>query len=549
MGIKDKKLDSNFTADDARLALDKVEAKLETLTEAVEKRLAEERRGVQRAPQAKTNVKPVEMPSDIEVDIHDKYNTQPKNSALHHYRRNHKMFRKDAMRNVMKSKMFWILLVLLPIIFTFIEFTFTGWGLLNNFILPKGMSKVAADLVNWFMIMPLLLLSLTVFPTFIAMSRENNQLKRYTMKGMSRKQIYWSYIRFTAVFLFVFMFIWMGPWIFIMNKAVDSIWLSPEQVAAGEHVFTNPWGVFFGMDFNSVKATSSINADQYALMWNAHLIQESGGAIASIDFVDRDDVLQFLIDNSTDLDAISAKYYEMTGIQFMFKDEDAALMILGTLDSTSMDANSGVITFSQRIIVAVPTFHEGLNVIPFFTLMLLLVFGINSVGFNKAMKVSSSRTLMGWGIGLWIFASIVQGSSSLVYNDIYKFNEIEKQIWNTVVMILLFILKWMFLFSPVTIMMVGISLTTGMIAQPEIVLLPEWANTFMAEFVNNPAWSNNNSLVALYDMLSAVQVYDPLINPATTKWIFIGLSGLNAVYWITKTWMFKSRIVSYEASR
>ncbi len=549
MGRKDKKQETNFTADDARLALDKIEAKLATLTEAVEKRLAEERRGVQRAPLTKTNVKPVEMPSDIEVDIHDKYNTQPKNSTLHHYRRNHKMFRKDAMRNVMKSKMFWILLVVLPMIFTFIEFTFTGWGVMNNFVFPTGLSKVTADLVNWFMIMPLLLLSLTVFPTFIAMSRENNQLKRYTMKGMSRKQIYWSYIRFSSVFLIVFMFLWMGPWIMILNMAVDSIWLTPEQIAANQHVFTNPWGIFFGMDFNSVQVTSSINADQYALMWNAHLIKEAGGAVSSIDFVDRNDVLQFLIDNSSDLDLISSKYFEMTGVEFTFKDEAVAQMVFESLDSTSMDVNSGVITFTQRIAIVVPAVHDGVDKIPFFTLMLLLIFGVNSVGFNKAMKVTSSRSLMGWGIGLWIFASIIQGSASLLYNDIYKFNSIDRQVWNAVVMILLFMLKWMFIFSPITIMIVGISLTSGLIQQPEIIVLPEWANNFMDSFVNNPSLSDIPSLVTLYDMLSSINVYDPLIKPEYTRIIFISLSGICAAYWIIKTWMFKSKIVSYEASR
>ncbi len=545
---KNKDLESHLTADEARIALDRVEAKLEELTSAVEKKLAEDKRGAQRAPLAKTNVKPVEMPSDIEVDIHDKYNTQPKNSSLHHYRKNYKMFRKDAMRNVMKSKMFWIILVVMPIIFTFMEFTFTGWGILNDFIFPTGLTKVTADLVNWFMLMPILLLSLTVFPTFIAMSRENNQLKRYTMKGMSRKQIYWAYMRFSVIFLLIFIFIWMGPWILVLNKAVDNIWLTPEQIAAGEHVFTNPWSIFFGMDFHSVNMIDSIDADKIALQWNAHLAEEAG-TLTGLDYINRDDVLQFLIDNSTNITAITDKYFEMTGIQLSFKDEDTVLMVLSSLDSSSMDSNSGVITLSKRVAYIVPAYHEGVDTIPFFTLLILFTLGINSVGFNKAMKVSSSRSLMGWGIGLWIFASIVQGSTSLLYTDVYKFDSVDKEIWNAVVMVLLFILKWMFLFSPVTIMIVGISLTSGLIATPEMVTLPGWATQFMNEFANNPLWQDVPALSTINDVLGSVQVTDTLMSPNTTKWLFICISGLDASYWITKTWMFKSRIVSYEAAR
>ncbi len=542
---KNKELNHEFNAQDAREALDRVEAKLAHLSDVVENRLAEERGPQRAAPIMRSKVVPVEMPSDIEIDTNDKYNTQPKNSSLHHYGKNHRMFRKDAFRNVMKSKMFWILLVILPIIFTFVEFIFIGWGVMNNFIFTSGLTKISADLINWFMIMPLLLLSLTVFPTFIAMSRENNQLKRYAMKGMSRKQIYWSYIRFSTLFLMVFIFIWMGPWIKILNMAADNIWLTDEQLAAGEHVFSNPWGVFFGMDYNSIQFKNSINVIDLTLMWNSNALENPDAGLAVVTV---NDTINFLTDNMTSeagLANIETAYEQMTGFAMSFNDPKAALEVFALLDADSMD-NLGNVEFSERIALVVAATHEGIQALSFFVLFILLIFGVNSVGFNKAMKVTSSRSLLGWGIGLWIFSAVVQGTTSLVYKDIYKFNSIDKVVWNTVVMILLFVLKWMFIFSPITTMMVGISLTAGYIEQPELNPYLEQINNFMDSY--DPATAGL-VVQAIYERLTLMDIYDPLINPQLTKEIFVGLSALCAIYWTVKTWMFKSQIVSYEASR
>ncbi len=101
-----RKNDTEFTVEDAQLALEKLESKLEELTDVIEEKLVNNKTsGPQRAP--KTKVKVVSMPSDdIEVDMSDPYNTQPKNSVTHNYLKNHRMFRKDALRNVIKSKMF-----------------------------------------------------------------------------------------------------------------------------------------------------------------------------------------------------------------------------------------------------------------------------------------------------------------------------------------------------------------------------------------------------------------------------------------------------------
>ncbi len=560
---------SEFSIEDAREALNTIESKLEELVDVVEHKLGEQTSTRQRAPKSK--VKPVDMPTDIEVDMHDPYNTQPMNSFFHNYGKNHRMFRKDALRNVMKSKMFWIMLITLPMIFTFIEYVLTGWGVYNGSVFPQGLSNVMADMVNWFIIMPLLLMSLIIFPTFIAMSRENNQLKRYSMNGMSRRQIYWSYMRFSIGTLFLVIFIWMGVWVPILNYATDSIWLLPEEFAAGAHVFPNPWSLFFGFDLRALKGVSEFNVSTITFQYNMIIISGmpdaslgtylegiNNGTLDTSSWLEVNTVGSALIG----IDAIELhSILSQLGYDFEYKTNIESVQTY--LDNSTYDELTGVFTLSRRIFITIPTQHSGVKMPWFFIVVIFVMFGVNSVGFNKAMRVNSSRSLMGWGIGLWLFASVVQGTSGLLYNDIYKFNSIDEAFWNYLVMVLLFILKWMFIFSPVTIMMVGVSLATGWMEEPSILVLGDNANAFLDTVINNEEQilaMIDNGLISdgigklifsISDMLYTLRMneYDPLINPEHITTIFISLTLVWAIMWTFKTWLFKSRIVSYEAAR
>lgn len=579
-----KKLDvqptQEYTYEDARQALDRVEEKLDRIEQAIR----DGRTKSMPAKASKVKISPVPMPTDIEIDVNDKLNTQPKNSVWHNYAQNHRMFRRDAFRSVMQSKMFWILLVTLPIIMTFIEFILTGWGFMHNMVLPAGLSKVATDLLNWWLLMPLLLMSLLVFPTFIAVCRENNQLKRYTMKGMSRKQIYWSYIRFTTLFLLIFIFIWLGPWIAILNFANEKIW-------DGAGNFPNPWWIIVGnSSYDSLKTVNEVNplnivisvnimnyADLDSIKDVPELIKEKAGSAESLkEFTTwflsastngkegftlediyswhesvKSDVEAFV--NQMELENINPSewdYTEIPSIQsfldtmndygFEIRDVNNAVDILFRSDISRI-GETNEYRLSSSIGVMTLTYFEGVDDIPFVVLTLLAILGINSIGFNKAMKVGSSRALMGWGIGLWIFATIVQGTSTLLFKDIYAFNSIDSA-WNYVVMILLFALKWMFLLSPVTIIMVGISFTTGLVQTPELFVVPEIFNTILA---------NPDAPSGLTNFATTIvgMEYDPLVDPILTKNLWLAISGICSVYWILKTWIFKSRIVSYEAAR
>lgn len=66
-----------YTYEDARLALDRVEQKLDRIEQAIRDNRAKT------LPNKKSSVKisPVPMPGDIEIDVNDKMNTQPKNSV------------------------------------------------------------------------------------------------------------------------------------------------------------------------------------------------------------------------------------------------------------------------------------------------------------------------------------------------------------------------------------------------------------------------------------------------------------------------------------
>ncbi len=555
---------NTFNIDDARKALDALESKVDLLADAVENKISSEQTPtLQKAAIKKSTIKKVEMPSDIEVDSSDKYNTQPKNSALYHFNSNYRMFARDARKNLFQSKLFWFLIVLLPLIISLIEYIFAGWGVSHASVVRGGLVKVTADYINSFFIMPLTLMSLIIFPSFIATSRETNQLKRYTMKGMSRKQIYYSYMRFSLTYLTLLIFFWMGPWMIIMNLAVDSIWGN-----GIDPVFNNPWGLFFGMDHSMLKVIKDIDTQQTANYLNSLAVEQG---VETWENITGADVYNSITNNSTSSDEgykILMGWFGQLGIKIDEQSSEALRFILMNNEYTTTIINESnsiyIIEFDTRIRIAIPTYHDGIQEIAFFTLFILISFGINSVGFNKAMKVKSSRVLMGWGIGLWLFASIVQGSVGLLYEDLYKFDAIDKAFWNYFVMVLLMFLKWMFLLSPVTIMIVGLSFTTGWVVEPtvfegftslpnggeQIYQLQEWlinlVNTNPGLTVSQVYWVNN-----IIDYIDAVDsaTYNPIIDPSLTTKIFYGLSAFWAMLWTFKTWMFKSRIVSYEAAR
>ncbi len=550
-----KKNEKMISEDLVREKLNNISAKVDKLVTGYEgkiERLEKENRNLRN--NKPTKVKPVDLPGDIEVNTKDKYNTQPKDSLLHNYGKNYRMFRRGAFRNVMKSRLFWSLIVIIPMIMTFIEFTILSMFSLYGANVQGVFKGVLMDLTNYFMIMPMLLLSLIIFPTYIAVSRENNQLKRFAMLGMSRKQIYWAYIRFTTLFLVIFILLWMGPWMIILNLAVNSIY--------DANIFDNYWSIFTGFKAPVWKFTYDVNAP--IIWWNWLTNNDFKGLndFSSSSLIDSymtfaSSMKNVMIDYSAQYHSISSWEDEVKLItefnELLAQNNMPYELMTNTgqsifnLDWNNWDPVKQYSQYSETYYFYFTDF-QGIESIMFIPLFFLAIIGVNSVGFNKAMKVKSARTLMGWGIGIWIFSSFVQLSTGLLYRDLFDLKVVNNQTWNVVIVILLFILKWMFLFSPITIIIVGITLVAGFINQPQV--LGDAGNAIYNQLASMdsmgvlPYW-----LQGIFETLGQIKEKEPFLKPDTTKTIFISLA-LITISWETLYNFFnKKKIISFETTR
>lgn len=502
-----------------------------------------------------TKVKPVDLPGNIEVDIEDKYNTQPKDSFFHNYSKNYRMFRKEAFRNVMKSKLFWSLIVIIPMIMTFIEFVILSMAVSYGASVLGIFKGILMDLVNYFMIMPLLLLSLIIFPTYIAVSRENNQLKRFAMLGMSRKQIYWAYMRFTTLFLVLFIFLWLGPWMIILNLAANSIFDST--------VFDNYWSIFIGFPAPIWKSTNNISIPEIWWSWLSNNDFQGLNDFSPLSILNSyksftSDLQIIMIDYSGRLNSASSweehikviddfnVLLQQNNMPYQLLTNDSMWGIF-YIDWSSWNPMTATNLIAPTNYFFISNF-EGINLLQFIPMFLLAIVGINSVGFNKAMKVKSARTLMGWGIGIWIFSSFVQMSTGLLYKDLYDLKAVDNNTWNTLIIVLLFILKWMFLFSPVTIIIVGVTLVAGFINQPQV--LGDVGNAIYDQLSSlNSEGALNGPFLELFILLNSIKSKEPLLKPNTTKTIFISLSVITVAWETLYNFFNKRRIISYETTR
>ncbi len=371
-----KKTKKNINPELIEERLETLEAKLELIgTKALEHKEAKEklekevielrRKTNSKAPSKSIAVTKVSIPKDIEVNTKDKYNTTPMNSATYMGIKNYRLFSKSALTETFKSKMFWVLLVVWAMLFTLFEFLFTAnsyaaayangskWNISNAEAL---VTSASLDMLNWFIVMPTLLLGLIIFPSFITQCREDNMLKRFTLAGMSRKQIYYNYMIYSTLFMIGYMIVFVGGWLYVMDKITELVFKSDPNFAANIGNFDSPWYLF-----------------------------------------------------------------------------------------------------------------HGVKVKEFFGLLVLFILAINSLGFKKSMKAKSSRSLFYWGIGMWIFVSIAQGTSMLMFFNVYEMLGLSgkdpflpnSKVGNILIVILFFVLKYMFILSWPTLMIVGLESTTG----------------------------------------------------------------------------------------
>lgn len=323
---------------------------------------------------AKSTKQKIVMPS---IDLSDPKNTQPNNRSFEHFGHNFALFSKHMFKSVMKSKLFWGLLVILPMIATLLETIIFAEVITSGFHHSYGVdyisvkvtnnivSIVRLDFINYFFTMPLLVLGLITFPTFITQSREDNLLKRLRLAGSTKSQMYLFYILFAATFTIVVTLAWLIIWIPICWIVVNLIAsTSASGLSLDNPVYDNPW-LMFG--------------------------------------------------------AVKGETYMHPGIAI-----------------------------------------EGLDMIEFIPIVIASLIGMTSFGYKKSMNATSSKSILMTGIGIWIFASMCSGFTSLLNTKTYGSNLISSSVfWSFLVNTLTFFLKWMFLLTYGSIFSVAITISIG----------------------------------------------------------------------------------------
>ncbi len=281
--------------------------------------------------------------------------------------------------SVVKSKMLWILLVLLPILFTTILhlagslevadciYWINHPGVADN---PQQIASfrfekfaitsfLAYNMVNWLIAIPLLVFTCILLPSFITISREDNLLKRLTINSMNRSQIFWFYMLSSTILFGIYLFVMFGIWLSVLSNFA-------ENVAGVE-------------------------------MW------EHG---------------------------------------------------LSIFDSVTIKIPPGLQGFAG---VTQVTFGVSVLKLLFFTT--IFFFGLSALGFHKAMTTKSSRSLVAWGTGVFIFSQFAKLSVGIL--DLHPF-DVEMgdgPSLDLIVGVILFCLKWMFVFTLPTVIFVALMIT------------------------------------------------------------------------------------------
>lgn len=570
---------TRYSNDDVKEYLSKVEDKLEKLTEVVEEILEVE-------SFKSINDRKVDKPSNIQVNLDDEYNTTPTNHLLHNYSKNHKMFRRDAFRTVFRSKVFWVILLILPIVISFVYYVLFGF-LHKHGLLHGGSVKFMISYnLNQFIITPLLLLSLIIFPSIIANAREDNTLKRYLLFGMSKRQLYYSYMRFSILFILIYVFVFIGPWLIFINFSLDRIFLTREQLEAGVHLFINPWEIFQGFNYYDTTRYNYFNSKMYSWEYNMLIIQKAQELgdynIFELPLIFPNDVYDFYMKyiGYPALEAVDGTLEEQVAaldeinIVFRFISSLRPDSVILSISFDRFD-EEGVQEIIDRLSYPVgrPLYHlaifyggfiefniiksvEPINTYFFIFMFSLSLLSFNSIGYSKAMKVKTSRELLTWGIMIWIFSRLIQYSTSLIYTDVFMVDQTSNMLWYLLIVVLLFAVKWMFLLSPITIAIAGMTIATGLIYEPTILSGPSWAQDYLDFFNNNNTTLAKNDIVYYFTygiylniFYSIDLYYESVIEPWIRTWAYIIIAILCCTYVIANVWYKKERNFSVENTR
>ncbi len=454
------------TANQANERVKTLEAKLDLIERAVEKSLKSGKLAKANSRTNSTTVVSAELPGDIEVNPKDKLNTTPTNGIRKGFFSNANLFMREMSGTLFKSKMFWSLLVILPLLLTFVDYSvFATIGSANvklsryvsdgdiiyNIDYTKaGYAGVSMDMINYFILSPLLLSSLIIFPSYISKSRENNTLKRQAMIGVTRKQTYYYYTTFSITFLVLFALFWFGPWTMVLDWLVKSMF--PDLMGIQGPVGHGASSV----DYREITLILGWGDNLPDIINNNPDLTEGLSGIINID-----GWKEYLNGDTSQLENL------ILGLGLIFN-KASEEMIPGSsfLEAIFGLSNDAWEELNTTYLAAVSGGADKLLFPPLFEvfefyknweLMLVMVListiALNNYGYNKAMKSKSSSGMLGWGLGMWIFATFASASSMMMAVNIIDSTWSSLPFWNYFMMTLLFIVKWMFVVTLPSLMM------------------------------------------------------------------------------------------------
>ncbi len=260
----------------------------------------------------------------IVVSDKDPFNSELGDRKTLNARRNFFLFFDYHYHSVLRSKMLWVLLVTLPIIFTLIYHVMFSMEITDvsnelswyNSLLESGdnsptvISKIlelnleysalagqlCSNLTNWLFAIPLIVFTCILFPLFITTSREDNLLKRLTINSMNRSQIFWFYILSSTIIFSAYLFIMYGFWMALLNALSESIFHSEIWEGALSvysigniglfKIFVLGYIFFFGLSALSFKKSMTVKTSRELVGWGTGIFIFSQFAKLSVGIFD-----------------------------------------------------------------------------------------------------------------------------------------------------------------------------------------------------------------------------------------------------------------------
>lgn len=167
----------------------------------------------------------------IVVDENDAYNTSFDDSRNFNTSKNFGLFINYHWRSIISSKIFWILLVVIPMIFTMLwhiiysmSYASEGGFLFGGKDEKEVIAmKLAGVISNWLIAVPILVLGCIVLPSFLVSSRESNLLKRLSINSMNKNQIFWFYVTSSLMVFIGYFMVMLGGWLFALSLLANAI--------------------------------------------------------------------------------------------------------------------------------------------------------------------------------------------------------------------------------------------------------------------------------------------------------------------------------------